>query len=56
MASLGTYAKEKGVKYFLIAFVDLFGTHARQDRAGDRHRHDRRSRARGSPASPPGST
>src|SRR5215831_6688751 len=26
MASLGTYAKEKGVKYFLIAFVDLFGT------------------------------
>jgi glutamine synthetase type III len=26
MASLGTYAKDKGVKYFLIAFVDLFGT------------------------------
>jgi glutamine synthetase type III len=26
MASLGAYAKEKGVKYFLIAFVDLFGT------------------------------
>src|SRR5215831_1594577 len=26
MASLGTYAKEKGVKYFLIVFVDLFGT------------------------------
>jgi glutamine synthetase type III len=26
MASLGTYAKEKGVKYFLVAFVDLFGT------------------------------
>ena len=22
----GTYAKEKGVKYFLISFVDLFGT------------------------------
>ena len=26
MASLATYAKDKGVKYFLIAFVDLFGT------------------------------
>src|SRR5215813_3218484 len=26
MASRATYAKEKGVKYFLIAFVDLFGT------------------------------
>jgi glutamine synthetase len=26
MASLGTFAKEKGVKYFLVAFVDLFGT------------------------------
>jgi glutamine synthetase type III len=26
MASLGAYAREKGVKYFLIAFVDLFGT------------------------------
>ena len=24
--SLGAYAKERGVKYFLIAFVDLFGT------------------------------
>jgi len=26
MASLGTYAKDKGVNYFLVAFVDLFGT------------------------------
>ena len=26
MASLGAYAKDKGVKYFLISFVDLFGT------------------------------
>jgi glutamine synthetase type III len=26
MASLGTYAKELGIKYFLISFVDLFGT------------------------------
>ena len=26
MATLGAYAKERGVKYFLIAFVDLFGT------------------------------
>ncbi len=26
MASFGAYAKEKGVKYFLVAFVDLFGT------------------------------
>ena len=26
MASLCTYAKDKGVKYFLVAFVDLFGT------------------------------
>ena len=26
MAALGTYAREKGIKYFLIAFVDLFGT------------------------------
>jgi glutamate---methylamine ligase len=26
MASLGTYAKDKGVRYFLVAFVDLFGT------------------------------
>src|ERR1041385_2600995 len=26
MLSLATYAKDKGVKYFLIAFVDLFGT------------------------------
>jgi glutamine synthetase len=26
MHSLGAYAKDKGVKYFLIAFVDLFGT------------------------------
>jgi glutamine synthetase len=26
MASLGAYATEKGVKYFLISFVDLFGT------------------------------
>jgi glutamine synthetase type III len=26
MASFGAYAKDKGVKYFLIAFVDMFGT------------------------------
>jgi len=26
MASLGRFAEEKGVKYFLISFVDLFGT------------------------------
>jgi glutamate---methylamine ligase len=26
MASLGAYAKENGVKYFLVSFVDLFGT------------------------------
>jgi glutamate---methylamine ligase len=26
MASLGTYAKDKDIKYFLVAFVDLFGT------------------------------
>jgi glutamine synthetase len=26
MASLGAYAKEKGVKYFLISFVDFFGS------------------------------
>ncbi len=26
MAPLGTTAKEKGIKYFLISFVDLFGT------------------------------
>jgi glutamine synthetase type III len=26
MASLASYAKDRGVKYFLIAFVDLFGT------------------------------
>jgi glutamate---methylamine ligase len=26
MVSFGAYAKEKGVKYFLVAFVDLFGT------------------------------
>src|SRR5215469_11427444 len=26
MVSLVTYARENGVKYFLIAFVDLFGT------------------------------
>src|SRR5947199_1182468 len=26
MASFGAYAKKNGVKYFLIAFVDLFGT------------------------------
>ena len=26
MQSLGAYARDKGVKYFLIAFVDLFGT------------------------------
>ncbi len=26
MQSLGAYAKEKGVKYFLVSFVDLFGT------------------------------
>jgi glutamine synthetase len=26
MASLGAYAKQNGVKYFLISFVDLFGT------------------------------
>jgi glutamine synthetase len=26
MASLASYAKDKGVKYFLVAFVDLFGT------------------------------
>jgi glutamate---methylamine ligase len=25
MATLGTYAKEKGIKYFLVSFVDLFG-------------------------------
>jgi glutamine synthetase len=25
MMSLGSYAKEKGVKYFLVSFVDLFG-------------------------------
>ena len=26
MSSLGAYAKEKGIKYFLVSFVDLFGT------------------------------
>jgi glutamate---methylamine ligase len=26
MPSLSSYAKEKGVKYFLVSFVDLFGT------------------------------
>jgi glutamate---methylamine ligase len=26
MTSLASYAKDKGVKYFLVAFVDLFGT------------------------------
>src|SRR5258705_12801356 len=26
MQSLGAYAKDKGVRYFLIAFVDRFGT------------------------------
>ncbi|MFN3745486.1 MAG: type III glutamate--ammonia ligase [Hyphomicrobiaceae bacterium] len=26
MASLGSYGKERGIKYFLISFVDLFGT------------------------------
>ena len=26
MAPLSAYAKEQGVKYFLISFVDLFGT------------------------------
>ena len=26
MASLASYAKDKGIKYFLISFVDLFGT------------------------------
>lgn len=26
MASLSAYAKEKGIKYFLVSFVDLFGT------------------------------
>ena len=26
MTSLATYANDKGIKYFLIAFVDLFGT------------------------------
>jgi glutamate---methylamine ligase len=26
MTTLSTYAKEKGIKYFLISFVDLFGT------------------------------
>ena len=26
MASLGAYAKEQGIKYFLISFIDLFGT------------------------------
>ena len=25
MAALGAYAKEKGIKYFLVSFVDLFG-------------------------------
>ena len=26
MASLGEYEKQKGIKYFLVSFVDLFGT------------------------------
>src|SRR5947209_16469394 len=26
MASFGAYAKKQGIKYFLISFVDLFGT------------------------------
>src|SRR5271169_2991155 len=26
MASLSAYAKEKAIKYFLVSFVDLFGT------------------------------
>ena len=26
MASLGEYARQKGIKYFLVSFVDLFGT------------------------------
>lgn len=26
MAALSAYAKEKGIKYFLVSFVDLFGT------------------------------
>ena len=26
MGSFGAYAKKNGIKYFLISFVDLFGT------------------------------
>lgn len=26
MVSLSAYAKERGIKYFLVSFVDLFGT------------------------------
>ena len=26
MAAFGAYAKKNGIKYFLISFVDLFGT------------------------------
>ena len=56
MESLGTYAKDKGVKYFLIAFVDLFGTMRAKIVPATAIDDGAPRRARASPASPPGST
>ena len=53
--SLSAYAKDKGVKYFLISFVDLFGT-MRAKIVPATAIDASPSRVRASPASPPGST
>ena len=52
---LEAFAKEKGIKYFLISFVDLFGV-LRAKLVPARAIGDMQATARASPASPPGST
>ena len=52
---LAAFAKDKGIKYFLITYTDLFGGQRAKLVPARRSRRCRR-RARASPASPPGST
>ena len=49
-------AKDQGIKYFLISFVDLFGVLRAKLVPALGDRRDAGERVRASPASPPGST
>ena len=54
--SLEDIAEDRGIKYFLISFVDLLGRAAREAGTCLRHRRHEPERGPGLPASPPGST